>query len=84
MYYVTMTDKFLSGWGKSEGKINKLVFECETYMEAEIVEKNANNRDDMKYVNIVRNRPSYPSSTHFTQHKTKEDSSNWYRPNSFN
>jgi hypothetical protein len=23
MYYVTMTDKFMSGWGKADGKINK-------------------------------------------------------------
>ena len=23
--YVTMTDKFMSGWGEAEGKINKYV-----------------------------------------------------------
>jgi len=28
MYYVTMTDSFMGGWGTAEGKINKLVFEC--------------------------------------------------------
>ena len=28
-YYVTMTDKFMSGWGEAAGKVNKLVIECE-------------------------------------------------------
>ena len=29
-YYVSMTDKFFSNWGKARGRINKLVIECET------------------------------------------------------
>ena len=32
MYYVTMTDKFMSGWGKARGKINKLVFSLSQWM----------------------------------------------------
>ena len=30
MYYVSMTDKFLSGWGMSKDKTNKLVLECDS------------------------------------------------------
>ena len=28
MFYVTMTDKFMSGWGYAAGKTNKLIIEC--------------------------------------------------------
>jgi len=34
MLYVTMTDKFMSGWGMAEGKTNKLVLECKNLHEA--------------------------------------------------
>ena len=47
MFYVTMTDKFMSGWGMAQGKINKLVLECETYEDAETVYNNACNRSEM-------------------------------------
>jgi hypothetical protein len=48
MYYVTMTDKFMSGWGEAQGKNNKLVISCDTYEEAQIVEENARRRKEMK------------------------------------
>lgn len=66
MFYVTMTDTFMSGWGKAEGKKNKLVFECDTLKEAEIVKDNAENRDEMKYVNINDEKPNYyPKENYF-------------------
>lgn len=58
-YYVVMTDKFMSGWGKADGKINKYIIECEDYNEAEIVQRNAYKRPEMKYINITRNKPYY-------------------------
>ena len=36
-YWVTMTDRFMSGWGLAKGLKNKLVFECESLAEAEKV-----------------------------------------------
>ena len=48
MYYVTMTDKFMSGWGKADKKINKLVISCNTFDEALIVSGNAGRRNEMK------------------------------------
>ena len=51
-YYVTMTDPFMSGWGKAEGLINKLVFECDSYQEADMVATNAYDRGDMRSINI--------------------------------
>lgn len=58
-WYVTMTDKFMSGWGMAEGKTNKLIIECETYEEAQTIERNARKRSEMRYVNITRTKPRY-------------------------
>ena len=58
-FYVTMTDKFMSGWGMAEGKTNKLIIVCETYEEAQAIERNACKRSEMRYVNITRNKPRY-------------------------
>jgi hypothetical protein len=79
MFYVTMTDKALSGWGKAQGKTNKLVIECETFQEASIVESYALRRNEMKYINIRTTRPGYPSSTHYTQFKDKTEYAAWFR-----
>ena len=32
IYYVTMTDRFMTGWGEAKDKINKLVFVCHRYI----------------------------------------------------
>jgi tRNA uridine 5-carbamoylmethylation protein Kti12 len=82
-FYVTMTDKFMSGWGMSENKTNKLVIECESYEEAEIVYNNALNRSEMKYVNICDKKPYYNSNRYFVSWKTKEEYNTWFIPNSF-
>lgn len=52
-WYVTMTDRFMSGWGSAEGKINKFIVECETRRQADIIRYNALKRSEMKYVNVV-------------------------------
>jgi hypothetical protein len=77
-YYVTMTDRFMSGWGMAKGKINKLIFECENYQEACIVADNAENRSDMKYINICSKKPYYNSSRYYVQYKNKEEYDSWY------
>ena len=59
MYYVTMTDKFLSGWGNATNKTNKFIIECETIEQAETIQKNARKRSEMKYINICINKPRY-------------------------
>ena len=58
-YYVTMTDKFMSGWGMAANKTNKLVIECETWEQARAIELAACDRDEMVYVNICCNKPYY-------------------------
>lgn len=83
MWYVTMTDKFMSGWGPATGKINKLVFVCDSLEQAGIVEQNALNRSDQKYVNICSNKPYYNPNKYYVQEKTIEDYPAWYKPGYF-
>ncbi len=77
-YWVTSTDRFMSGWGLARDKINKLVFECETYEEAIIVYNNANSRTDQKNVNICSTKPHYNSNSYFVQIKDKKECPQWY------
>ena len=58
-YYVVMTDKFMSNWGMAEGKINKYIIECQSYLDAEIIERNAHKRPEMKYINVTSKMPYY-------------------------
>lgn len=83
MYFVTMTDKHLSGWGMAKGKINKLVFECETFEEAEIVEGNAEKQGSMKNINICTKRPYYSPTRYYPQTKTKAEYPSWYNRGHF-
>ena len=82
-YYVTMTDTFLSGWGKADGKIAKYVIECESYDEALTVADNARNRSDMKHVRIVNNKPYYTSSRYQVTERTKEEIPVWFQKDAF-
>jgi hypothetical protein len=61
MFFVTMTDKFMSGWGCASGKINKFIIECDTLEQAEQIERAARRRPEMKYVNVCTRRPRYGS-----------------------
>ena len=68
-YYVTMTDKFMSGWGEARNKINKFIIECDSFQQAETIEKSAKKRDEMRYVNICSNKPYYNKSRYLESHK---------------
>jgi len=57
--YVTMTDKFMSGWGQAANKINKFIVECDSYEQAEAIERAAHNRSEMKDINIRTTEPHY-------------------------
>lgn len=59
--YVTMTDKFMSGWGMAENLINKYIIVCDNYRQADIITRNAHKRPEMKYINIRSSFPSYGS-----------------------
>ena len=57
--YVTMTDKFMSGWGMAKDKTNKLIVVCDSWKDAETIERNAKKRSEMKYINICMKKPRY-------------------------
>lgn len=82
-WYVTMTDKFMSGWGRAEGKSNKLVFICDTLVEAEIVKENAENRSDQEFINIRATKPYYNSKYNLVQYKDKGEHPSWYEKGYF-
>lgn len=82
-YYVTMTDKFLSGWGGADGKIFKVVYECDSLEVAEIVAQNARARGDQKNINIVNKKPVYSSKTHRTEYKDSSNGERWYVKGAF-
>ena len=73
MYYVTMTDKFMSGWGKAEGKISKFVVECEDHMQAQQIMESARRRDEMKYINYTTTKPRYNANKYVTSYKKFEE-----------
>lgn len=83
--YVTMTDRFMSGWGKAEGKINKLVISCNNLEEAEIVKENAQSRGDMKNINIVKENPYYSESKYYVNYHGigQDDYKNWFKKGYF-
>lgn len=62
VFYVTMTDKFMSGWGRAKGMTNKLIIQCQTIEQAEQIERAARYRDEMTYVNIRTTKPYYGSN----------------------
>ena len=69
MVYVTMTDNFMSGWGMARNLINKYVVVCDTYTQARTIVKNAGKRSEMKCINILDTKPSYPASKYLTTFK---------------
>ena len=69
MYYVTMTDSFMSGWGMAKGKVNKFVVACGNYSQAEEIAEKAHKRDEMKYIRIARNMPYYSPSRYLTSYR---------------
>lgn len=90
--FVTCIDTFLSGWGKAEGLLNKLIILCDTPEEAKIVAQNAKDRNDQRDVKIHSKPPTdfrttmgvmYKTNGKLVQIKDKEDMPNWFKPEYF-
>ena len=91
-YYVSMIDRFMSGWGPARDRKNLLLFVCDTKEEAETVEINARKRNDMTRINNLgtfkplyfkENETDYESGEYFIQIKTIRDYPTWYKRNAF-
>lgn len=83
-YYVSMLDRFMSGWGMAEGKMNRLVIQCDTKEEADIVRGNARARSEMSGIEILRKRPVYEDNAYFTSYHDKTDYERWFVEGAFN
>lgn len=81
--YVTMTDTFLTGWGKARGRIAKYVMGANTLEEAQIIIQNAEDRGDQKNIRLRQTRPTYPILTHRIGFMDRESAKAWLEPNSF-
>lgn len=82
-YYVSMLDKFMSGWGPAEGKMNRLVIECDTVEEAQIVRDNARARSEMSGIEILKKKPVYAQNAYFTSYHDKTDYDRWFVEGAF-
>ena len=73
--FVTMTDKFMSGWGCAEGKIAKRVYPCkDTRTAHELCDRILNRKNSgMSYVNIVFDLPKYSSTRYVTTYDLDAD-----------
>ena len=69
-WYVTMTDKFMSGWGRARGKINKYVVGCNTYKQAMTIMRNARRRSEMIYINYTSRKPYYDRRRYIVSYVT--------------
>ena len=63
--YVTMTNKYMSGWGTAENKIKKYVIECDNTDQAEQIQRRTQKWPEMECINININKPYY-SPTRYT------------------
>lgn len=54
-----MTDKFMSGWGMAANKKNKFIVICDNWQQAETIQRNAEKRSEMKYINVCVTKPRY-------------------------
>jgi hypothetical protein len=78
-YWVRMTDKFMSGWGKAEGKTNVLVIECDNEQQVEQIMQAARTRSEMKRVTLCINRPAERRGVHVSRKHYSDMSGMWTR-----
>lgn len=77
MWFVTMTDKFLSGWGCAQNKTAKRVIICKDHQQAEEVYDRIIARQprcQMIYVNVTPTLPYYSPSRYVTSWELYTDS----------
>tara|TARA_R110002012_G_scaffold170775_2_gene335356 strand:+ start:3574 stop:3867 length:294 start_codon:yes stop_codon:yes gene_type:complete len=56
-FYITLTDTFMSGWGKARNLTNRLILPCASLDEAARVEQYAKSRKDTKNVRFCTTKP---------------------------
>ena len=75
--YVLANDRFMSGWGPAEGKINTVILPCADRHEAQQVAAYARSRKEQQRVRIVSDKPRLRPG-HLYSLLTRENASAWY------
>lgn len=79
MYYVSMVDSFMSGWGMAKDKKNVLIFVCLTPQEAKAIIAYAKTRPEMKSIKYHgKDKPKFSSLTNFVELKNRKIYPTWY------
>lgn len=76
MYFVSMTDRFLSGWGHAEGKTAKRVVICDNYRQAQIIVdgiRNCRDNNGMRHINIRSRLPRYDAGRYTVSYDLYKD-----------
>ena len=71
--YVCANDVFLSGWGQSDGKNNRLIFPCDTPEDVDAVLENCNARSDFRRVTWSYEKPDLDLQANYYEVKTIDD-----------
>lgn len=77
--YVTCNDRAMSGWGRSENKINKIIIACSDLKQAKRVMTNLKGESQYKYINICKKKPSYDLSKYYISEYIADDCTWWNR-----
>lgn len=86
--YVIMRDTFLSDWGQAKDKDSIHIYPCDTYAEAEIVQANAEARDDQDRISIQPrdffsgHMGEFPDDWHVSL-VTRERAGRWFERDAF-
>lgn len=70
---------YVCGWGMAEGKTSKMVVACDTLRDAEVIERTAKTRPEMKFVNICTRKPYYNKEAYITSYKNFSDLGNIWK-----
>ena len=77
--YVTCNDALMSGWGRAENKINKIVIECNDLKQAKRVVTNLKGENQYKHINICKKKPSYDLGKYYISEYIADDCTWWNR-----
>lgn len=58
-YFVTATDRFMSGWWNSNNKISKMVVCCKSLEQAREIAMNFESRSELNRIDICGKKPYY-------------------------
>lgn len=80
-YFVTATDKIMSGWGKAEGKIAKRVIVCDTWKQVQRMADamiNKPSREGWRYINKASRLPRYSEKKYVVSWSHYDEFNNTY------